>query len=360
MVKSKSKLICLSISILLTALIVLSFAVTLIGSNEIADSAVIGNADTITTDLLMDKATRGTTVNSTVFNGNALNALYEKLAGTGADFNAVATKARAQKTSTFSTSSVKSMHGGMDSSEIRSANGGNNIVVKLDGKEWIVVALTTKDASSTSDVILTLMLKDFAYASKWGDWSTLPGVKDFSAAYPPSMYSTSYIRAGLLNNGAQYTTNGSNLMNFTATSIYPSGQYPFSIYTDNTEQGNITNFLVKPNEVLYQQYENLYDIAHAVSNNWYNAPNDSSKFDIPDSKWYSKVVDTSYGTHQIQSKTGYYDWGNDLIWLPSLSETGQNSRSGVNASGGLWNLDASQRGISAGYCSWLRSGSTAL
>ena len=166
--RTKSRLIYLSISILLAALIVMSFALTLVGGNEIADSAVISNADTIATDLLMDKTTRGTTVNSTVFNGNALSALYEKLAGTGADFNAVATKARATK-STYSNSSVKSMHSGMDSGEIRTANGGNNIVVKLDGKEWIVTALTTKDTSSTSDVILTLMLKDVAYNSKWGD-----------------------------------------------------------------------------------------------------------------------------------------------------------------------------------------------
>ena len=52
--KTKSRLICLSISILLTALIVMSFALTLVGGNEIADSAVISNADTIATDLLMD------------------------------------------------------------------------------------------------------------------------------------------------------------------------------------------------------------------------------------------------------------------------------------------------------------------
>ena len=238
-------------------------------------------------------------VGGKVFNTLALQELYAKLAGENANFDAVEDNARVAK-STYSNTSVRSMHSGMDSGEIRTANGGRNIVVKLDGKEWIVTALTTKDTSSTSDVILTLMLKDYAYTSKWGDWSSLPGVKDFSSSYPPSMYSTSYIRAGLLNNGAQYTTNGSNLVNFTATSIYPGGKYPFGIYTDNTEHGNITDFLVKPNEVLYQQYENLYDIEHAAGNNWYNAPNDSSKNAIPDNKWYSKVVDTTYGTHQYR------------------------------------------------------------
>ena len=56
--RTKSRLIYLSISILLAALIVMSFALTLVGGNEIADSAVISNADTIATDLLMDKTTR--------------------------------------------------------------------------------------------------------------------------------------------------------------------------------------------------------------------------------------------------------------------------------------------------------------
>ena len=66
----------------------------------------------------------------------------------------------------------------------------------------------------------------------------------------------------------------------------------------------------------------------------------------------------SNGTVAVQSKTNYYDWGNDLIWLPSLSEIGQNANALVAVSGGLWNLDANQRGISGGYVSWLRSGGT--
>ncbi len=354
--RTKSRLIYLSISILLTALIVMSFALTLVGGNEIADSAVISNADTIATDLLMDKTTRGTTVNSTVFNGNALSALYEKLAGTGADFNAVATKARATK-STYSNTSVKSMHSGMDSGEIRTANGGRNIVVKLDGKEWIVTALTTKDTSSTSDVILTLMLKDVAYNSQWGTW-TPSSSTNWSMSYPATMYSTSYIRAGLLNGATNFSTsNGTATTSLTSSqmsTLYSSGlgtgSYPFSIYTDNTEQGHITNFLVKPNEVLYQQYENLRATATSVGNDWYQAQNENSKYDVASNQWHSN------GTVAVQSKTNYYDWGNDLIWLPSLSETGQNARSGVVASGGLWNLDANQRGISGGYVSWLRSG----
>ncbi len=85
------------ISVILVMLVATSFALTFASSGEVAESAVINNADTITTDLLMDKATRGTTVSSTVFNGNALSELYAKLAGQGADFAAVEQKARATK-----------------------------------------------------------------------------------------------------------------------------------------------------------------------------------------------------------------------------------------------------------------------
>ncbi|MDE7191667.1 MAG: hypothetical protein K2O35_04305, partial [Clostridia bacterium] len=350
------------ISIVICIIVIMALACSVfIGSigKQSTQAVVINNADTIATDLLMDKATRGTTVTSSVFNGNALSELYEKLAGKGADFNAVANKARTKK-STFSETSVKSMHAGMDSGQIRTANGGRNVVVKLDGKEWTVVALSTKDTSSTSDVILTLMLKDVAYNSKWGDWYPTNSDKDWSMKYPATMYSTSYIRAGLLNGAVNYSTsNGTTTTTLTTTEknkLYATGlgtgSYPFSIYTDTNETGHITDFLVKPNEVLYQQYENLRAIATTAGNDWYQTQNENSKYDVASDQWHSN------GTIAVQGKTNYYDWGNDLIWLPSLSETGQNGNNGTGTkvSGGLWNLDTNQRGVSTGYITWLRSG----
>ncbi|MDE5911036.1 MAG: hypothetical protein K2H24_01745, partial [Clostridia bacterium] len=317
---------------------------------QTTQAAVISNADTISTDLLLPTRV-DTNVGGKVFNTLALQELYAKLAGENAEFTNVENEARKKKEDTYANDSVRSIHSGMDSRDIRTANNNRNIVVKIDGKEWIVTALTTKDLSSNSDVILTLMLKDVAYNSKWGDWANLPSnVTDFSANYPANLYSRSYIRAGLLNNGEQYTTNGSNEVSFSDISIYGADGYPFGIYTDFMAAGNITKFLVKPNEVLYQQNENLYDIEHLVGNNWYTAPNEASKNSISTNKWYTN------GVIAMQSKTGYYDWGNDLIWLPSLSETGQNSRANVITCGGLWNLDSEQRGVSPEQASWLRSG----
>ncbi|MDE6605324.1 MAG: hypothetical protein K2K85_04790, partial [Clostridia bacterium] len=338
------------ISLIIVSIVII-LAMTLgifIGSvqEQTTQAAVISNADTISTDLLLPTRV-DTNVGGKVFNTLALQELYAKLAGADADFNAVADNAR-EKKGDYSNETVISIHSGMDSRDIRDVNG-KNIIVKIDGKEWIVAALTTKDLSENSDIIITLLLKDVEYNSKWGDWVP-SNTTDFSADYPASMYSTSYIRAGLLNGGAQYTTNGSNLDDFTDTSIYGSSGYPFGIYTDTTDTANITNFLVKPNEVLYQQNENLYDLAQKVGINYYrNAPNDASKNDVPSNKW------SNNGVIAMQGKSGYYDWGNDLLWLPSLCETGWEQRYEVNSCGGLWMLDAAQRGCSIGKCSWLRT-----
>ena len=353
-IRTRGKRVSLAVSIVILLVLLSCIFINSLQGDK-AKAAVINNADIIETDLLLDKNYRGKKSGDYVFNLNALNALYDKLLGkSNATFGEIDIAANVAKAN-YSNNSVKAIHSGMDSQDIRSKNKNRNIVVKIDGKEWIVTTLTTAE---NGHVVLTLMLKDVAYNSKWGDWSTLPGIKDFSSAYPPTMYSTSYIRAGLLNGKTQYTTDGSALISLSDNEkekLYGAAGYTFGIYTDDKEQGHITNFIISPNQVEYQQYENLYDITHVNGNDWYNAPNDSSKNDIADNKWYSKI-DTSYNTHEIQTKKEYYDWGNDLIWLPSLSETGQSQRTGVKPSGGLWNLDASQRGVSAGYCPWLRSG----
>ena len=328
-----------------------------------ANAAVINNADTIETDLLLDKNYRGKKSGDAVFNLNALNALYDKILGkenaTFAEIDAAANVAKSGFTPNTSTTDVsnavvRSIHSGLDSQDIRDKNNNRNIIVKIDGKEWIVTTLTTAE---NGHVVLTLMLKDGEYNSKWGDWNP-SDYKDFSATYPASMYSSSYIRAGLLNGNVQYTSDGSGLVDFKDQQIYGADGYQFGIYTDSSEQGHITNFIIPPNQVKYQQDENLYDIIHSITSGWYNAPNGAALKKMPDYKWYSKAVDNTFGTHEIQEKPEYFIWGNDKLWLPALAETGQEARSGVRRYNGLWNLDEQQRACRDGYYTWLRSGNS--
>ncbi|MDE5990171.1 MAG: hypothetical protein K2H36_01135, partial [Clostridia bacterium] len=337
-------------------------AVSFFAPQNAVDGAVISNATKINTDLLL--TSRDTTVGGRVFNADALSELYKELgASSTATFSTVSSKAHTLK-NTYSNSSVFSIHSGMTSADIRSASlSKKNIVVTLGGKEWIVVALTTKDQTSSSDVVLTLMLKDIEYTTQWAKGTVNSA---FNVNYPISMYSSSYIRAGLLNgkdsNGNKvYFSNDrvNNNQEFVAPdNYYPSNIYPFGIFSDSSVTNNITNFIVRPNEVLYQQYENRYDSVNRTTmlDGYYTLVNDASKNTIASSKWNSQM-----GTVVVESKTGYFDWGNDYIWLPGLAETGGYTSSvidltGISNANGLWQLDDNQRGVSAGKATWLRSG----
>ena len=358
--RTRGKRVSLAVSIVILLVLLSCIFINSLQSDNVK-AAVISNADIIETDLLLDKNYRGKKSGDYVFNLNALNALYDKILGKeNATFGEIDTAANVAKsgytpntsTTDVSNAVVKSIHSGMDSQDIRANNNNRNIIVKIDGKEWIVTTLTTAD---NGHVVLTLLLKDVAYDSEWGKWAP-NDVKDFSATYPANMYSTSYIRAGLLNGAVQYTSNGSSLVDFKDFGIYGTDGYPFGIYTDVKEQGNITNFIVAPNQIAYQQNANLYDVTNGVqSGAWYVAPNDSTLYKINDKKWYSQI-DSSCPIHTIQNKNNYFDWGNDKLWLPSLSETGQGTRPSILKNGGLWGLDDQQRGCSANKLSWLRSG----
>ncbi|MBD5086298.1 MAG: hypothetical protein HDT32_02910 [Clostridiales bacterium] len=355
---SRKRIQRISITLLSVVLILcLALCCATIGNYQSDTNAAVINSSSayfITQDLLHSGRTDNK-VGSTIFNGDALQELYEKLIGkTNATFANVESKAKAAK-STYSSSSVKSIHSGMNSEDIRNANGGQNIVVKIDNKEWIVTALTT---STDSHVILTLMLKDVEYTSVWNEYQ--PSTNNSSVDYPATMYSSSYVRAGLLNGTTQYTTTGSNKVSLTTSqksSLYTT--YPFSIYTDSTKANSIYNFIVAPNQVAYQQNENTYD---AISDNqsaasnafvWYSSINDSSLNKVSSTKVHTVSA-------SIQDKTGYFDWGSDKLWLPSLAEVGlnkfKNSSRDFLADGGLWGLDSTQRAVSANKIAWLRSG----
>ncbi len=363
--RTRGKRVSLAVSIVILLVLLSCIFINSLQSDNVK-AAVISNADIIETDLLLDKNYRGKKSGDYVFNLNALNALYDKILGKeNATFGEIDTAANVAKsgytpntsTTDVSNAVVKSIHSGMDSQDIRDNNNNRNIIVKIDGKEWIVTTLTTAD---NGHVILTLMLKDAEYKSKWGNWKP-NDYKDYSAMYPASVYSSSYIRAGLLNGAEQYTPDGTTLKGLSDAEkekLYGAAGYPFGIYTDDKEQGNITNFIVAPNQIAYQQNENLYDIIQQVTKGWYNSPNDASLKKMPDYKWYSKSVDTSFGTHEVQDKANYFDWGNDKLWLPSLAETGQEARSGVSRYNGLWNFDEKQRSCMEGQYTWLRSGNS--
>ena len=121
--------------------------------------------------------------------------------------------------------------------------------------ELMVVSVVTIHSlpSIFTIIFLLLLLARMSFES-------MPLCIDFTTALLTSVVEVLYIRAGLLNGAVQYTSNGSSLVDFKDFGIYGTDGYPFGIFTDSSQQGHITNFIIPPSQVEYQQVENLHDI----------------------------------------------------------------------------------------------------
>ncbi|MDE6474164.1 MAG: hypothetical protein K2L70_03615 [Clostridia bacterium] len=200
--------------------------------------------------------------------------------------------------------------------------GGKDIVVTLGGKKWLASYLSP---NKNGEPILTLFLADPVEnkVPKSG-FSTYFDTK--VGDYPANMYGTSYMRAYVLNNGGSYA----NAYNETAMSGYASQdpENEWAIYTMDKSTdvpGSIKQFIEVPDNMSWQHSQSAISEIPNIRFR-YESNNDS--------------LDNG-GTGSAGSylnKTGYSNWANDSIWIPSLTEVGQ---TGDNS--GLWKFDDAQR-----------------
>ncbi|MDE5618158.1 MAG: hypothetical protein K2I79_01570, partial [Clostridia bacterium] len=251
--------------------------------------------------------------NGKVFKSDVMSAIYKALTG-----KANATLDDVNKLSALT------------AAQIRDKNTGKDLIITLDGKKWTVTHFT-KDTDGNP--IVTLMLATSSTACTWNLWSE----NTAAYAYPSSMYSSSYIRASVLNSGNGYVaTAGAN----TLTKITQSDTHNYAKLTMQSVKGSLTSFIVTPSKVEYQGTENHYvDCPNGLGSTLINDAYGTPKSPI---NYYSSVT-------EYLNKSGYNDWKDDYIWLPSITEVGY----GDNVAG-IWALSANQR------CnpmdSWLRSG----
>ena len=119
--RTRGKRVSLAVSIVILLVLLSCIFINSLQGDK-AKAAVISNADTIETDLLLDKNYRGSNLGDYVFNLNALNALYNKLLGKeNATFDEIDTAANVVKDN-YSADSVKAIHSGMNSQDIRDNN----------------------------------------------------------------------------------------------------------------------------------------------------------------------------------------------------------------------------------------------
>ena len=192
----------------------------------------------------------------------------------------------------------------------------NGLVLKLGGMDWMAASLTLADVNGTTDnVILTLYLAN--------PYKTIsPFYNSESSAKGNNMYSASTIRSNLLT--------WSDL----------------KLFSDDTAGSFASNYLIKPKNINYQQTQTLTGRT-SPSN---DCPNEALG---TVSNWPSGI-----NYQPADEIRGYrYDaWGEDYIWLPSLTEAGTNNIANTEC---IWKLSSEQRKFIGGNgYAYFRSGQT--
>ena len=217
---------------------------------------------------------------------------------------------------------------------MRSYNGSKDILVTLGGLQWTVTYLSQ---DKNGNPILTLWLANTLDTSTWTSGFT--GARSPNSAYPDNMYGTSYIRAVTLNNGGYYLTARNVLSSSPAVKSSTHKYSKFTITT--TYKTNIADYLVAPAYVEWQRIQKLIDTNHGfnclANEGW--ALNQSS----------SNYATNSEGNYNYSLKNKYDSWKDDLLWLPSFNEVGNNS-----CCTGVWKASSNQNQNNDKY-SWLRT-----
>ncbi|MDE5618108.1 MAG: hypothetical protein K2I79_01305, partial [Clostridia bacterium] len=296
-------------------------------SSNINDSVDIGN-------LLLDNYSDRK--DGKVFNSESMTKLYEKLCGKeNATIDDVAKL------------------GVLDAGQIRKKNGNKDIILTIDNKQWTVTYLGVTNETQPQ-LYITLWLaqapkdNDGNIAThKWNLWYENNTTSSYK--FTSNMYSSSYIRAHALNSGNGYVaTNGASSLRSISEDVKIAHEYANLTMSNDKVKDSLISYIIQPSKVGYQSSENHYvDCIGGIGS---TLPNDAYGTPHGEVNWYknsSGTVDMSV----LSSKTGYGDWKNDYIWLPSLTETGYS-----DDLPGIWNLSSTQRSANSETESWLRSG----
>ncbi len=189
----------------------------------------------------------------------------------------------------------------------------NGIVLTLGGLEWMVTSMTLTDSAryGREDIVVTLYLSSPITTTQF--YSNNSNTKGNNA------YSSSILRSNLLSN--------------LAFSQFVSGDFA-------------TNYLVQPKNIRYQQIESVT----RAGSTFYNYPNDA--LDDLTNKWHNNIT---YKPSDVFNGVRYDAWGNDYIWVPSLTEVG-GANSYIPITNTIWKMSDEQRDTNGITNAWLRSG----
>ena len=194
----------------------------------------------------------------------------------------------------------------------------SGFVVTLGGLEWMVASLTLADIDEVEDnVIVTLYLSD---------------VNGIHEGNPSIAYND---------------TKGYNQYSSSSIRKYITEDQEWSLFANGGEDSFAKKYLVQPKNIKYQQTQSMHN--RSAFGNWnFHMPNEAIA-DTNGSGWSNSL---RYEADFEYKGIRYDAWGDDYIWLPSLTETGSQ-----NIEGSIWELSAAQRGYEGSVKeTWLRSG----
>ena len=131
---------------------------------------------------------------------------------------------------------------------------GKNIVVTFGGIQWEVTYVTR---DNDGNVIVDLWRAQNTTLSRYsGGTGTMYGY-NAPAAKLATVYGTSYIRTVSLNmGGLYYTVSGTGTKTATDATATQSESHEYAKFTMPSTSGALTDFIVKPSGVKYQEIEN--------------------------------------------------------------------------------------------------------
>ena len=218
------------------------------------------------------------------------------------------------------------------SGDFRNIDGNNSkdVVVTIGGRKWTATYLSQ---NRSGEPILTFWLStttDKAIMTK-------NPVASYYTNFPTQMYGTSWMRASVLNNGGKYAENPNDEE---LTKVDQDINSQWAIYTMTKEQGvagSLTEFIEVPDNIDWQREQTTRS---SLTLSWNN---DNNNDGIYNGRTYGAAYEN------LSTKSGYTNWKDDKLWLPSLAETGA-----YGSMTGLWKISYQQR-LDCEIHSWTRT-----
>ncbi len=313
-----------------------------------------------------------TRTDDAVFDSAVLNKLYDKiLTNSGSTDKGTYANVYNKVNSSQSVTKKGESSGGGTLTQQRSMNyttlsGGatapSPIIVEFGGMKWAAVYLSTnttmKTDGSKPDLILTLLATENS-AQKYKFAEGHSGAGETKGGYPQNIYATSSVRVKVLNAGGdtpiKYAVGNSATYSANNEALYRTGTVSqtdrinnvysqFTLSKDVIQKKSLTDYLVAPKYMELQRNEEFWNVYGQPNGGGLSSTTYANSFG---EGWERGAIGGTghWGNYYTQNifpslanYEHFYEWENDYLWLPSITELGYTVGPTANWAYGLWGI----------------------